>query len=36
MSGDILSQEQLQAMLRKFKEENREKYRLLALGYFGS
>lgn len=36
MSGNILSQEQLQALLRQFKEQNGEKYRLLALGYFGS
>lgn len=36
MSNSVLSQEQLQALLRKFKEEHGEKYRLLALGYFGS
>lgn len=36
MSGAVLQQEQLQALLKAFKEQHAEKYRLLALGYFGS
>jgi len=36
MSGTILPQAQLQALLRSFKEQHAEKYHLRALGYFGS
>jgi uncharacterized protein len=36
MSHAILQPEQLQALLRRFKEHHAQEYRLLALGYFGS
>ena len=36
MSDKVLPQEQLQALLKAFKEQQADKYHLLALGYFGS
>ncbi len=36
MSAPVLETTQLQALLRAFKEQHGEEYRLLALGYFGS
>ena len=36
MSKAILHQAQLEALLKAFKEQHAEKYRLRALGYFGS
>ena len=36
MSETVLPQEQLQALLKTFKEQHADKYHLLALGYFGS
>jgi len=36
MSGKIVEQEQLQALLKAFKEQHADKYHLRALGYFGS
>lgn len=36
MNEEILQQEQLQALLKAFKEQHAEKYHLSALGYFGS
>lgn len=32
----VLRQEQLQTLLRAFKEQHADEYRLRALGYFGS
>ena len=36
MSGEILSTEQLRALLKAFKKQHAEEYHLRALGYFGS
>ena len=36
MSGQVLGQARLRALLRAFKEQNAERYHLLALGYYGS
>jgi len=36
MSKTPLSKEQLHAFLKAFKEQHAERYRLIALGYFGS
>ena len=36
MSKEILSTEQLRALLKAFKEQHAEEYHLRALGYFGS
>lgn len=36
MSAPVLASEQLQALLKAFKEQHAEGYRLVALGYFGS
>ena len=36
MGSTVLQQAQLQALLREFKEQHGEEYRLSALGYFGS
>ena len=36
MNGEILQQEQLQTLLKAFKEKHAGKYHLRALGYFGS
>ena len=36
MNASVLSQEQLSALLRVFKEQHAEEYHLRALGYFGS
>jgi hypothetical protein len=36
MSENILSPDQLRALLTKFKERHGKEYRLTALGYFGS
>jgi predicted nucleotidyltransferase len=36
MSKEILSTEQLRALLKTFKEQHAEEYHLRALGYFGS
>ena len=36
MNKEILSTEQLRALLKAFKEQHAEEYHLRALGYFGS
>lgn len=36
MSKKVLEQSRLRALLKAFKDQNAEKYHLLALGYFGS
>ncbi len=36
MRNEILSTEQLRALLKVFKEQHAEEYHLRALGYFGS
>ncbi|MHB9029172.1 MAG: nucleotidyltransferase family protein [Candidatus Latescibacterota bacterium] len=36
MKKSVLPQEQLQALLKAFKEQHAGEYRLQALGYFGS
>ena len=36
MSEEILSIEQLRALLKAFKKQHAEEYHLRALGYFGS
>ena len=36
MSREVLSTDQLRALLKAFKEQHAEKYHLRALGYFGS
>ena len=36
MSGTVLRQEQLQALLKAFKEQHADRYHLRSLGYFGS
>ena len=36
MNKEILSTEQLRALLKAFKEQHAEEYHLCALGYFGS
>lgn len=36
MSGTVLRQEQLQALLKAFKEQHSDRYHLRALGCFGS
>lgn len=36
MNKEVLSTEQLRALLKAFKEQHAEEYHLRALGYFGS
>jgi uncharacterized protein len=36
MGNAVLEQSRLRALLKAFKDQNTDKYHLLALGYFGS